>query len=99
MTTWIVSRHPGAIEWLARRGFGAGHHVAHLDPARPAKGDTVVGTLPVPLIARLTERGVDYLHLTIPVPAERRGTELSADELEHLGACLQRFAAKRIPVP
>ncbi|WP_435101149.1 CRISPR-associated protein Csx16 [Arhodomonas sp. AD133] len=95
MTTWIVSRHPGAIEWLRRRGYRDAHHLAHLQWRRVAPGDVVIGNLPISLVAELGRRGIAYYHLTVPLPHERRGRELSADELEQLGACLQRYQATK----
>lgn len=93
MTTWLVSRHPGAFAWLARRGYSVGRRVAHLDPERVRSGDVVIGTLPVPLVAAIVARGARYYHLTVPVPAQLRGRELSAADLERLGARLERYVA------
>lgn len=98
MRTWVVSRHPGALTWLQHRGFKNYHQVAHLDPTVPQPGDVVVGNVPVPLIAALTERDIAYYHLTVPLTLERRGAELSCEELDHLGARLERFEVRRLPV-
>ena len=73
MTTWFVTRHPGAIEWAARQGLRIDRHVAHLDPASIAPGDTVIGILPVNLAARVCERGARYFNLSLELPAEARG--------------------------
>jgi len=91
--TICVTRHAGAAEWLHRRGMGVDEVVAHLDPATVGAGDTVVGTLPVNVVAAICARGARYLHLTVELPAERRGVELSADDLEALGATLEEFRA------
>ena len=91
MTTWFVTRHPGAVEWAARQGLHIDRHVAHLAPASIAPGDTVIGVLPVNLAARICERGAHYLNLSLDLPAEARGRELSADELESYGARLEAF--------
>ena len=91
MTNWFVTRHPGAVEWAARKGLQIDRHVTHLDPATVAPGDTVIGILPVHLVARLCLRGARYLHLSLDLPATARGRELSADELEAYGARLQAF--------
>ena len=59
-----------------------------MSPPRPASiapGDTVIGVLPVNLAARICERGAHYLNLSLDLPAEARGRELSADELEIRG--------------
>lgn len=88
---WFVSRHEGARQWLERQGWGVDQQVAHLQPADVAAGDFVYGTLPVQLAAELCERGVRYYHLTLDLPAEARGRELTADELDLYGARLERF--------
>ncbi len=87
MRTFFVSRHPGAIEWARRRQIQA-THVTHLDPACLQAGDTVIGTLPAHLIAEACVRGARYLHLLVDMPARSRGQELSADQLEQMGAQL-----------
>ena len=52
MTTYFVSRHPGAVAWAARRGLAVDAYLAHLDPQQIQPGDTVIGILPVHLAAR-----------------------------------------------
>lgn len=89
--TWFVSRHPGAIEWARRQGLAIERWVAHLDPAGVGAGDTVIGTLPVNLAAEICKRGVRYLHLSLEVPAEWRGRELSADDLLMLAAHIEPY--------
>lgn len=91
MTTWFVSRHPGALHWMQAHGPAFDRHVPHLDPAQVQPGDTVIGTLPVNLAAQVCERGAAYWHLALELPAQARGRELSADELQALGVTLQRF--------
>lgn len=66
-------------------------HVPHLDPVQVERGDTVIGTLPVNLAAQVCTRGAAYWHLTLQMPAQQRGQELSALELQALGATLQQF--------
>lgn len=91
MTTWFISRHPGALQWMLAHGPAFDHHVSHLDTARIQPGDTVIGSLPVNLAAEVCARGAQYWHLSLRVPAQARGQELSADELQALGARLERF--------
>lgn len=91
MTTWIVTRHPGAVEWARQRGMSADRVAPHLDPQDVQAGDTVAGTLPVHLAAAVCRRGARYLHLSIDVPAAWRGRELSAAELDAANARLEPF--------
>lgn len=99
MTTYFVSRHPGARQWAGRRGIAVDKVLAHLDPAQVASGDTVIGTLPVNLAAEVCVRGARYLNLSLDLPADARGRELTADELESNGARLEPFLVERAPCP
>jgi len=90
-TTWLVSRHPGAVDWAASQGLAVDRRVAHLDLSRVHAGDTVIGTLPVHLAARVCAIGARYKHLSLDLPADWRGRELSAAELQAANARLQPF--------
>jgi CRISPR-associated protein Csx16 len=91
MTTWFISRHPGAVEWARREGLPVDEYVVHLDPERIRAGDTVIGSLPVNLAARVCAAGARYQHISLELPAHLRGRELTADELTALGARLQAY--------
>ena len=91
MTTWFVSRHPGALQWMQQCGPAFDRHVEHLNIAQIAPGDSVIGTLPVNLAAQVCARGASYWHLSMNLPADARGRELSAQELLAMGAMLQQF--------
>jgi CRISPR-associated protein Csx16 len=95
MTSYFVTRHPGAVEWARRRGIEAAA-VDHLDADLLRPGDVVMGTLPVQLIAAVTTKGARYLHLEMTVPREARGTHLSADDMERFGARLIEYRAERV---
>ncbi len=66
-------------------------YLPHLDPALVHVGDTVIGSLPVNLAAQVCAAGARYLHLSLDLPAELRGRELSADDLRRLGARVAPF--------
>jgi CRISPR-associated protein Csx16 len=86
---FFVSRHRGAIDWARRHPWAIrADFLPHLDLARVAHGDIVIGTLPVHLVAAVCARGAKYLHLTINLMAQQRGQELTADELDAAGAHL-----------
>lgn len=98
MTTWFVSRHPGAIEWATRQHLHVDCVVPHLDPTQVQPGDTVIGSLPVNLAAQVCASGAAYLHLALELPAGSRGQELTADDLERLGAQLESFEIHATPL-
>lgn len=91
MTTWFVSRHPGAVDWVRAQGFPIDRQVNHLEPSEVEVGDTVIGSLPVNLVALICARGARYLHLTLDLPPSLRGQELSFDDLIRLQTRLQAF--------
>jgi CRISPR-associated protein Csx16 len=96
MTTHLVTRHPGALDWLLAQGLTDIAHVAHLDPACVAAGDVVIGTLPVHLACAVCERGARYFNLSIDVPETLRGRELTAAQLASYGARLEEFAIRKL---
>lgn len=91
MTVFFVSRHPGAVDWARRQGLHVDRWVEHLHADDVRAGDTVAGSLPIPLAATVCARGARYLHLSLDLPAAWRGRELSADELAQAGARLACF--------
>ena len=92
MTTWFVSRHPGALEWAARQGLRIDRFATHLELSDVQPGDTVIGSLPVNLAALVCQRQARFLNLSVQLPFELRGTELSADQLEQLSARLEEYS-------
>ena len=91
MKTYFISRHPGALEWAQRNGFENAETVAHFDPEVVQPGDQIIGTLPVHLAGQVCDRGGRYFHLSMTVPADRRGTEISADDMDSFGAHVKEF--------
>jgi putative CRISPR-associated protein (TIGR02620 family) len=98
MTTWFVTRHPGAIAWAQRQGIVAAPSVDSderitdsITPAEVSLGDTVFGTLPVHLAAEICTRGGRYFHITMTVPGDRRGEELTPDDMDAFGATCREF--------
>jgi CRISPR-associated protein Csx16 len=99
MTTFFISRHPGAVEWAARQGVHIDRVLPHLDSDLVQAGDTVAGTLPLPLAADVCARGARYLHLAVSLPLALRGQELSADQLSALGAQLSEYKVEPLSNP
>jgi CRISPR-associated protein Csx16 len=96
MTTWLVTRHPGARDWADQQQLAVDRWCVHLDPGEIAVGDTVIGSLPVNLAAAVCAAGARYLNLSIDLPAHARGKELSADDLARFNARLEEFHAERL---
>ncbi|MDR1889004.1 MAG: CRISPR-associated protein Csx16 [Zoogloeaceae bacterium] len=96
MTTWFVSRHPGALEWMRENRIPFDRHEAHLDARAVHAGDTVIGSLPVNLAAEVCARGAIYRHLSLQLGVADRGRELSALELEKYEATLKTYEIKEV---
>ncbi len=91
MSTYFVSRHTGAKDWLNEEGVSVDYVVDHLDVSRIEPGDQVIGSLPINLAAAVCEKGASYFHLSIELPLNLRGCELSSDLLRDYGACIQQY--------
>jgi CRISPR-associated protein Csx16 len=98
MTTYFVSRHPGARDWAVAEGLRVEQVIDHLDPAIIRPGDTLIGSLPVNLAAEVCERGARYLHLSLELPAALRGQELTAAQMRDCGAQIEEFRVWRASV-
>ena len=99
MTTFFISRHPGAVAWAAEQGLQIDRCEPHLDAAQVKPGDIVIGTLPVHLAAAVCGQGARFFNLSLDLPAQWRGRELSADELRQCQARLECFEVKTAPAP
>ncbi|MDR1887974.1 MAG: CRISPR-associated protein Csx16 [Zoogloeaceae bacterium] len=97
MTTFFVSRHPGALAWIERNRIPFDCHAPHLDMERIRSGDTVIGSLPVNIAAEVCARGAEYRHLSLRLDAVDRGRELSAEEMERYAASLEPYLVTRLP--
>ncbi len=97
MTTYFVSRHPGARDWAAEEGITVDEVIDHLDPAIIAPGDILIGSLPVNLAAEVCTRGARYLNLSLDLTAALRGVELSAEQMRACGARVEEYRIQRMP--
>jgi len=96
MTTYFISRHPGAIEWAKQQGIKVDQQPRHFDAEQTRPSDTIIGTLPVNLIAKVCELGGHYLHLSLDLPAEARGKELTPEEMTKYNARLEEYRVEKL---
>lgn len=99
MTTLFVTRHQGARDWADLQNFKDAEAVEHLSAAKInalGKGDIVIGTLPVHIIAQINRRRARYFHLEMAVPLEARGRDLSAEDMARFGAKLEEFIVTKV---
>lgn len=90
----IISRHAGAIEWLARQGI-TGSVIAQAT-AEDVRGKVVVGNLPLHLAA-LAERigSIDMPNLA----AADRGRDLTPEEMDAAGARISWYEVRAAEEP
>lgn len=95
MTTYLITRHPGAKQWAEEEGIIVDQLIDHLDMAIVRPGDIVIGTLPVNLAAEVCARGGRYFHLSLDLPPEWRGRELTAEDMRGFGARIEEYRVER----
>lgn len=92
MTTYFITRHPGALQWAEQSQLHYDVHLEHLLSLSVLNtGDTVVGTLPINMVYQLNQKGVSYVHLSLEIPPALRGIELTAEQLNSCKATLEKF--------
>ncbi|WP_201583312.1 CRISPR-associated protein Csx16 [Psychrobacter jeotgali] len=97
MSIYLVSRHQGAVDWMNHTGHHYDAHLTHLtDYEMLTAGDTVIGSLPINIVADLNVLGVNYLHLSLYIPEQLRGVELTAEQLSALDAKLEQYVVRRV---
>ena len=92
---YFVTRHPGARDWAAAEGIAIDEQIDHLDITKIRPGDVIIGSLPVNLAAEVCGRGGRYLHLSLELPAELRGKELTVADMRQCGARVEEFQIQR----
>lgn len=86
------------MHWNGRDGEASKRNTGRISTPPTCVPDRVLGTLPVSEAARVCARGGRYLHLSIDIPAEARGRELSADDMQAFGAQLEEYFIWRVKV-
>jgi CRISPR-associated protein Csx16 len=94
--TYFVTRHSGALDWAEQEGIAVDELVDHLEVERIQPGDRVIGSLPCNLAAEVCALGGRYLHLTLELPADLRGKELTAADMRRLGARVEEFRVEGV---
>lgn len=92
---YAVTRHGGAKDWLAQN-VTVDVFLTHASASTFSPGDAVIGLLPVHLAAALTEKGVRYFHLCLDLPEDKRGVELSAEEMARYNPRLVEFSIVKV---
>lgn len=96
MKTYFVSRHQGALEWFAKQNIHVDQIIEHLSFQMIQKGDCVIGILPIHLISKICAKGASYYHLSLNIPQEYRGKELTPELMDRFNAMLQRYHAIKL---
>lgn len=96
MSVHFVSRHPGARDWAAAEGLAVDAFITHLDVTHVHDGDVVIGSLPVNLAAEVCARGARYLHLSLNLPVDARGIELTAEAMRRYGARVEEYRVEQV---
>ena len=87
----IVSRHAGAIEWLARQGIAG--TVIEQATAEDVFDSVVIGNLPLHLAAAAHKVGsIDLPGLT----REQRGRDLTPEEMDAAGAVIRWYVVEAV---
>lgn len=95
MTTYLITRHPGAKQWAEEEGIAVDSQLDHLEIDRVQAGDSVIGSLPVNLAAEVCAQGGRYFHLSLELPYDWRGRELTADDMRRFGARVEAFRIEK----
>ncbi|PJG82414.1 CRISPR-associated protein Csx16 [Caviibacterium pharyngocola] len=96
MTTWFISRHQGAIDWVKQQPIQIDRFESHLNVEDIQADDTVIGTLPIHLAAQVCAKGAKFYFLSVNLRAEQRGIELTADEMAALQCTIEPFYIQKL---
>lgn len=73
----LITRHQGLVDFLLEQGHEFGLVISHVTAPAVLDGKDVIGVLPVHLAARCET----FSELTLEIPAELRGVDLSRDQV------------------
>ncbi len=89
--TYLITRHPGAVEWVRKQGLPVDVELPHLDVSVIQPGDVVIGILPTHLAYQVCARGGKFYHIAVDLPPEARGKEFNSIEMDRYGARLEPY--------
>ena len=89
---YIVTRHKGAVEWIREHYpiFNRFVVIPHITEEQ-VKGSIIIGTLPVNLAVLAKE----YWHLSMMIPMEMRGKELTLEDMEEFGCQIVKYKIEK----
>ena len=95
----LVSRHPGAIEWLSTRyeakpeqQVSRTGHLTDKDLAAAPVGTAFLGIFPIGLALKIKEHGHVPVLLELEfIPAEWRGIDLTVEQMAQCGPTLSLY--------
>lgn len=95
MAVYAITRHAAAAEWLIKQGYDA-TVISHADDDfwsdTLRAGDVLIGTLPMHLAAQAVAiTGKPFGFLSVNVPPDLRGTELTMDQMIQCNARIDWF--------
>lgn len=87
----VVTRHTGAMQWVASQLGQPVRSVTHLEPEAVEPGGCYYGVFPLNLAAAICAAGSQCWAISLNLPESLRGQELSAEQLTALDARLVRY--------
>ncbi len=96
MTTYFVSRHPGAIAWVKEKNYPVDVFLEHLDVSVIRSGDKVIGNVPMALAAEICDRGARYYSVSIQTSRGQRGKELTSEDMEKASCIIEEYVVKKV---
>lgn len=90
----FVSRHKGAYGWFNKHHPKLAENCEYKNHiiTEEIAGNIIIGTLPI----NLSVNAEEYWHLTMNIPAEMRGKELTIEDMEALDCKIERYEIKKI---
>ena len=89
----ICTKHPGAAEWLRRKGVDAPQITTPWMLEAPVH---VYGDLHITSAAKVCGAGGRCTFIVMSIPTAMRGKEITADEMELCGAKLVEFRVEEV---